>query len=113
MLGKTNGENSGPSILRQRKSSVLHLAVSGTFLMPARVFDSRTRMESFAKLIASHIRASASRWDRIPVSRIRTSEYTEERRRNSQNPLLLFERDYMRCSQIPLLEEINLKEGIP
>jgi len=25
MLGKTNGENSGPSISRQRRSSVLHL----------------------------------------------------------------------------------------
>jgi len=71
MLGKTNRENSGPSILRQRKSSALHLAVSGTFLMPARVFDSRTLIESFGKLIASHIRASASRWDRIPVSRIK------------------------------------------
>jgi integrase len=45
--------------------------VSGTFLMPARVFDSRTRIESLTKSIASHRRASASRWDRIPVSRIK------------------------------------------
>ena len=72
MLGKTKGEKCGPSCLRQRKSSVLHLVVSRMSLMPDLVFDSRTRTESPSKLTASHLSASASRWDHIPVSSIRT-----------------------------------------
>jgi hypothetical protein len=60
-LGKTNGEKSGPSNPRQRKSSFLHLAESGIFLTLARVFDSRTRIRSLTKSTASHLSGKASR----------------------------------------------------
>ncbi len=40
-LGKANGEST-PNNFRQRNSSALHLAESGMFRIPARVFDSRT-----------------------------------------------------------------------
>ena len=73
MLGKTYGENSGPTRCRQASSSALHLPDTGTFLIPAAVFDSLTRMVSLSKSMSSHFRTSASRFERRPVSRINTA----------------------------------------
>src|SRR5438874_10880633 len=71
MLGKTYRENSGATI-PPSNDSALYLLESGMFLSPAVVLDSRTRMVSLTKSTSSHLRARASRFDRMPVSRTNT-----------------------------------------